>query len=119
MSNFFATPSALLGWLKSVSSEYRVVAPKTTGTLVLFKPWTTEELGACKDPSGLLKRTNMSAKEVVTPKCETLYEIKGTKDNEDLSKIHQELIASTDSTATLLFGGRPCDVTGPYGGARI
>jgi len=112
MSNFFATPTALLGWLKAVSSDYRVVAPKKKGSVITFKPWTTEELGACKETTELLMRTTMSAKEFVTPKCETLYEIKGTKDEGDRSKIHQELIVPTDATATVLFGGRPCDARG-------
>ncbi len=112
MSTFFATPSALLGWLKSVSSDNRVVAPKKKGSVVLFKPWTTEELGACQDASELLIRSTMSAKEVVFPKCETLYELKATKDPSDLSKLHQELIVPNNATATVLFGARPCDARG-------
>ena len=112
MSTFFATPSALLAWLKSVSSDHRVVAPKQKGSVTLFKHWTTEDLDACQDTAEILMRTKMSAKEVVIPKCETLYEIKATKDQNDLSKLHQELIVPNNASATLLFGGRPCDARG-------
>lgn len=116
MSTYFATPSALLGWLKSVAADNRLVAPKTKGSVVLFKSWSSEDVGACQDVSELLKRTTMSAKEVVIPKCETLYELKATKDSEDLSKLHQELVVpefvKNGAQATVLFGSRPCDARG-------
>lgn len=112
MSTFFATPSALLAWLKALSAEHAVVAPKTLGTLSLFKPWSPEELAECSSADVLLKRTNMSPKETVLPKCETLYHIKGTKDELDLSKIHQELVVPMNAVSTVLFGGRPCDARG-------
>lgn len=112
MSTFFATPSALLGWLKAIAANHIVAAPKTEGPVVLFKHWSADELGACSDVNTLLRRSTMSPKENVIPKSEVLYHFKGTKDELDLSKIHQELEVPTDVHSTVLFGGRPCDARG-------
>ncbi len=112
MSTLFATPSALLAWLKDLTSEFRVLAPRQQGTVSLFKAVSGEELGNVQDVNSLLMRTSMSAKEAVIPKCETLFYIKGEKDPADLSKINQEVVAADESVPTIVFGGRPCDAQG-------
>ncbi len=112
MSTLFATPNALLAWLKELSSAYRVLAPRQQGTVSLFKPISGEELDNCQDVNKILMRTTMSAKEAVIPKCETLFYMKGEKDPADFSKIIQEIIPSDESQATIVFGGRPCDAKG-------
>jgi len=110
MSDFrFATPDALLGWLKTLSNSHRLLAPKPEGPATLFRPWKAEEL---TDLEPLLRRATASPKGAVLPACETLVHFTATKDADKPASLNATLEAPCEAEPTVLFGGRPCDARG-------
>ena len=110
MSTFyFAAPDALLGWLKKLAADYRVLAPRKEGRSVMFRPHTADEL---TDMDELLRRATASPKGAAIPHSETLVRFTSTKDAEDPARLNTSLEAPCGDVPTLLFGGRPCDARG-------
>lgn len=123
MSNFyFAAPDALLGWLKKLAADYRVLAPRREGRSVMFRPRTADDL---TDMDELLRRATASPKGAVIPHSETLVHFTSTKDAENPASLTTTLEAPRDDAPTLLFGCRPCDAKGflvldrPYLGGKF
>lgn len=105
----FATPDALLGWLKKLAAEYRVLAPRQEGPSVVFRPHTADEL---TDLPAMLRRATASPKGAMLPHSETLVHFSATKDEENPAKLNATLEAPCQAEPTILFGGRPCDARG-------
>lgn len=108
----FATPDALLGWLKKLAAEYRVLAPRQEGPSVLFRPWTAADLDGISDPAALLRRATASPKGAIAPHSETLVRFSATKDEQEPAKLNVSLDAPCQAKPTVLFGLRPCDARG-------
>ena len=110
MSTFyFAAPDALLGWLKKLAADYRVLAPRREGRSVMFRPRTADEL---TDMDELLRRATASPKGAVIPHSETLVRFSSTKDAENPARLDTTLDAPCGDVPTVLFGCRPCDARG-------
>lgn len=110
MSTFyFAAPDALLGWLKKLAADYRVLAPRKEGRSVMFRPRTADEL---TDMDELLRRATASPKGATIPHSETLVHFASTKDAENPAKLETSLDAPCGDSPTVLFGCRPCDAKG-------
>ena len=108
----FATPDALLGWLKKLAAEYRVLAPRQEGPSVLFRPYTVADLDGLNDPAALLRRATASPKEAMLPHSETLVRFSAVKDEENPAKLNAGLEAPCQAEPTVVFGLRPCDARG-------
>lgn len=108
----YATPDALLGWLKKLAADYRILAPRQEGPSVVFRPQAPHMLAALTDLPGLLRRATASPKEAIMPRSETLVRFTATKDAENPAKLDTVLDAPCDAPPTILFGGRPCDARG-------
>lgn len=108
----FATPDALLGWLKKLAAEYRVLAPRQEGPSVLFRPYTAADLDGLNDPAALLRRATASPKEAMLPHSETLVRFSAVKDEENPAKLNAGLEAPCQAEPTVVFGLRPCDARG-------
>lgn len=108
----FATPEALLGWLKKLAAEYRVLAPRREGPSVLFRPYTAADLDGVSDPAVLLARATASPKEAMLPHSETLVRFSATKDEEHPARLNASLTAPCRAEPTVVFGLRPCDARG-------
>ena len=110
MSTFYsAAPDALLGWLKKLAADYRVLAPRREGRSVMFRPRTADEL---TDMDELLRRATASPKGAVIPHSETLVRFSSTKDAENPARLDTTLDAPCGDVPTVLFGCRPCDARG-------
>lgn len=110
MSTFyFAAPDALLGWLKKLAADYRVLAPRKEGRSVMFRPHTADEL---TDMDELLRRATASPKGAAIPHSETLVRFTSTKDAENPARLDTTLDAPCGDVPTVLFGCRPCDARG-------
>lgn len=110
MSTFyFAAPDALLGWLKKLAADYRVLAPRREGRSVMFRPRTADEL---TDMDELLRRATASPKGAVIPHSETLVRFSSTEDAENPARLDTTLDAPCGDVPTVLFGCRPCDARG-------
>lgn len=102
MSTFyFAAPDALLGWLKKLAADYRVLAPRREGRSVMFRPRTADEL---TDMDELLRRATASPKGAVIPHSETLVRFSSTKDAENPARLDTTLDAPCGDVPTVLFG---------------
>lgn len=108
----FATPDALLGWLKKLAAEYRVLAPRQEGPSMLFRPYTAADLDGISDPAALLRRATASPKGAMMPHSETLVRFSATKDEQEPAKLNVNLDATCQAEPTVLFGLRPCDARG-------
>ncbi len=108
----FATPDALLGWLKKLAAEYRVLAPRQEGPSVLFRPYTSADLDGVSDPADLLRRATASPKEAMLPHSETLVRFSAAKDEENPAKLNASLEAPCQAEPIVVFGLRPCDARG-------
>ena len=108
----FATPDALLGWLKKLAAEYRVLAPRQEGPSVIFRPYTAADLDGVSDPAALLRRATASPKEAMLPHSETLVRFSAAKDEENPAKLNASLDAPCEVEPTVVFGLRPCDARG-------
>lgn len=108
----FATPDALLGWLKKLAAEYRVLAPRQEGPSVLFRPYAAADLDGVSDPAALLRRATASPKEAMLPHSETLVRFSAAKDEENPAKLNASLDAPREAEPTVVFGLRPCDARG-------
>lgn len=118
----FATPDALLGWLKKLTESYRVLAPRQEGSSTVFRAQGADGM---TDVAALLRRATASPKEAALPHSETLVRFTATKDEENPARLNAVLDAPCAAEPTVVFGGRPCDARGfvvldrPYAQGRF
>lgn len=108
MTPRFLKSDGLVDWLAKVAESRRVLAPKKEGKSIVFRPWNKA------DGAPLLAKATISPKGVVFPACETLMDIKSTKDAENPAKANITLAVPAAAEPTLLFACRPCDARGIF-----
>lgn len=106
---YYTDEAGLLTWLKSLAGQARLLAPRSQGPSVLFRPYKAEEI---EDLAPMLRRTTASPKETILPRSEILVRFRAEKDPEDPGKLNQELEVPEMAQPSILFGGRPCDARG-------
>jgi ferredoxin len=105
----FASPDALLDWLRKLAADCGVFAPGREGSSVVFRRRTAEKL---TDLSVLLLRGTASPKDAVMPRSEPLVRFSSRKDGQNPALLHTVLEAPCEAAPAVLFGGRPCDARG-------
>jgi sulfhydrogenase subunit beta (sulfur reductase) len=95
-------------FLKVLCQNYKVVVPVKDNDAIYFTPYT-DELELCLD-----RYTVLSPKEVLFPATEPLLFFRYKKSGEDLSKVDVAVEAppQIQGRKTVVFGARPCDVSG-------
>lgn len=104
----FLTTEALPAFLERLASldgGRRVLVPVRQGRSVVFAPYTA-------GGEFTLDRTTVPPKEAVLPQCEPLMSYSLVKDPENLGHVTLGLEDTPAASATVVFGGRPCDARG-------
>lgn len=93
-------------WLEELARENSVFAPRHEGDSVIFAPFDP------KQEISIKHAPTMPPKKTVFPQSEKLVDFTYSKDPENLSRVMIEGKVILPEGATVVFGGRPCDVRG-------
>lgn len=93
--------------LKRLADTHRVFAPvKASDTTVTFREYSEDAQLA------LERQATTPPKEVIFPQTERLLGYRYEKDPEHLERSAVQVGGATEASVTVLFGARPCDVSG-------
>lgn len=100
-------PSERIGdFLRTLTEDHQVIVPIKTREAIYFAPYS-DGLELCLDRYAVL-----SPKEYLFPSSEKLFSFQYRKSEQDVSRTEVVIKSEATSQKTVIFGARPCDVSG-------
>jgi ferredoxin len=104
MAAKFLAHNELDSWLRKIADQHRTLVPRRDGDAVVFRPFDEAK------PVELKVRPTEPPKSAVFPQCEALLTFAYKKNPDDLGRVEVDVTERRGGAATVVIGGRPCDV---------